>query len=391
MMQKKIAIDYGFLEDIIRIKSYDSEGKCKCANRISEELKQMGFEIKIFKDYGAPIVYAEYLVGAEKNILFYSHYDVKHEGNINDWNTDPFEPHFDNEQGRIYARGSGDDKGQVYAVIMGIKKAISKKERLQYNISLLIEGDEESGSFGLRNFSMMELVDKVYDMVIINDSHWLNDSPVIYNGCRGQLDVKLEYTVNQMKGNYHAGNYGGLYDGAARFFIPMLESALRQMDEAISEKPTTKDFFGNAVSLVYFSAGDSQRSLIPKKAVARIDVRYTKSNIVGRIENILKEFNKQYGIEYEFLQNEEGYYNLPNETYTSRVVSIIEEVTGLKTKALDYCGAYLPINKLQNIRGIKYVIPFAQSDECNHAPNENIVIANILFGIEIVEKLLTKL
>lgn len=388
MMQKKIVINYEFLEEIIRIKSYDSDGKNKCADRISDELEQIGFDVKIFKGYGAPIIYAEYVVGAEKNILFYSHYDVKPEGNINEWRTNPFEPYFNSEEGRIYARGSGDDKGQIYATIMGIKNAISKKEKIQYNISLLIEGDEESGSNGLCDFSKKELSDKFYDTVIINDSHWLNDNPVIYCGCRGQLDIKLKYTVTHMKENYHAGNYGGLYNGAARDFISILKSILQKIDIIIEQEPTTKEYFGNAASLTYISSGDEKRSLIPKKAIARIDVRYNNRNIVKSIENVLDKIARRYGIEYEFMQNEEGFFNLPDERFISKAKAIIDDVTGLNTKIIDYCGAYLPLNKLKNVCGIKYIIPFAQSDECNHSPNENIAITNLVYGIEIIEKLL---
>lgn len=67
---------------------------------------------------------------------------------------------------------------------------------------------------------------------------------------------------------------------------------------------------------------------------------------------------------------------------------ILCNVTGLDTRIVNYCGAYLPLNKMENINGIKYVIPLAQTDENNHAPNENISVDNVQFGIEIVNRIL---
>ena len=87
-MMKKTAID--LLDILVSFKSYEIEEKKKCASFIKDKLQALGFDTKIFYDYGSPIVWAEMNNNSNKNILFYLHYDVKPEGDISKWRTEPF-------------------------------------------------------------------------------------------------------------------------------------------------------------------------------------------------------------------------------------------------------------------------------------------------------------
>lgn len=388
-MQKKTAISYEFLEDIISIKSYNVDEKIKCCNRISDELSSMNFEVSVFKDYGAPIIYAEYACKAEKSVLFYMHYDVKPAGDIKAWKTDPFKLHYDEKQNKLYARGAGDDKGQIYSVIMGIKNTITSNEQLNYNIDVLIEGDEENSSPGILTFSRRELKNKKYDMVIVFDSHWLMDEPVIYLGCRGQLDITVSYDDKLMQSNCHAGNFGGIYNGAGRYLLSVMDLFLEDAQKIIDNaNGSNRDVSKNAISLTYFSTGDIHRSLIPKEAIAKIDIRYIDKKVADDIEGLLSKYTNQYRITYNVKQKEDGFFNEADSKQINMLKTILFNVTGLNARVVNYCGAYLPLNKMKSINGIKYVIPLAQADESNHAPNENISLDNIQFGTEIVNRIL---
>ena len=383
---KKIATD--FLYELLKIKSYDPVEKVRCANLIKSKLIELKFEVEVISEFGSPIVLAHLETGAESNILFYSHYDVKPEGNLKDWNTEPFTPFYNSNDNKIYARGAGDDKGQFFATIMGIESAIAIGEPLAYNITLLIEGDEESGSVGLEDFCKQKLYNKKYTAVIINDSHWLNDNPVIYCGTRGQQSVRILYNTTGMSENLHAGNYGGIEIGAARKFIIFLTKILHEIDGVINTYPTTKEIYANAVSLTNIFSGDTKRSTIPKSANAKIDIRFIDATIPQKVEDILIRAKEAYGIDYEIEQNEEDFYNAPDMPFIDKVQSIIRDVTIKEPLIKSYSGAYLPMHKLQHIVGTKYIIPFAQADEHNHAPNENISLDHISYGMDIIKYLI---
>lgn len=328
-MMQKIATKYTFLKEIISYESDNENGKNGCSKRIAEELSRMNFNVSIFRNYGAPIIYAEYGARTSGNILFYMHYDVKPIGDLEAWKTNPFELSYDVEHKKFYARGAGDDKGQIYSVIMGIKKAIESGKQLRYNIAVLIEGDEENASPWLECFSEKELKGKSYDMVIALDGHWLQDKPIICLGCRGQLDIIIRYEERSMQGNCHAGNFGGMYAGAGRHLLRILELFLEDAEIIVDEINSIEDgFFKNAISLTYFSTGDASRSLIPKDAKARIDVRYTNEKVAENIIELLEKYVNKYEIMYEIRQQEKGFYNEDKHKQVGALTSIIYSVTG---------------------------------------------------------------
>lgn len=169
---------------------------------------------------------------------------------------------------------------------MGIESAIETGEPVMYNITLLIEGDEESGSVGLEDFCRQKICNKKYAAIIINDSHWFNDNPVIYCGTRGQQSVKILYNTTGMPENLHVGNYGGIQNGVAREFIAILNKILHEIDGVIDAYPTTEEVYANAVSLTNIFSGDSKRSTIPKSAIEKIDLRFIDATIPQKVEDI---------------------------------------------------------------------------------------------------------
>ncbi|HEY5588741.1 MAG TPA: M20/M25/M40 family metallo-hydrolase, partial [Candidatus Paceibacterota bacterium] len=134
--------------ELLSIPSFNSNGINDCADYLYNQLNKIGLDVFIETEFGTPTIIARTKNQAKKNILFYSHFDVKPTGDCSLWVTSPFEPTIKDE--RIYCRGSGDAKGQVFALLKGIEKLINNNRLCSdLGISLILDGGEESGSVGL--------------------------------------------------------------------------------------------------------------------------------------------------------------------------------------------------------------------------------------------------
>jgi len=122
------------------------------AHWLVDTLKRAGLEnIELYPTAGHPVIYADYLHAPGKpTILVYGHYDVQPVDPLNLWTTPPFEPEI--RDGKLYARGATDDKGQVFIHIKAIEAILKQEGTLPVNIKLCIEGEEEIGSVNLPPF-----------------------------------------------------------------------------------------------------------------------------------------------------------------------------------------------------------------------------------------------
>ena len=158
---------------------------------------------------GHPAVYAE-MPGPEGSptVLLYAHYDVQPPGPEDEWETGPFEPVERN--GRIYGRGSADDKG---GIVMHLGAIAAHGDRLPVGVQLFLEGEEEAGSVGLE-----EILDKLSDrldpdVIVIGDGgNWDLGTPGFVSSLRGVVAVKLE--LRTLASAVHSGQYGGVVPDA---------------------------------------------------------------------------------------------------------------------------------------------------------------------------------
>ena len=201
------------LKEFLSIPSISNDPKNQadmrdCANFLRDQLKDIGFQqTKIFPTNGHPIVFGEWLGAPGKpTLLFYGHYDVQPVEPLELWRSKPFEPTI--HQGEIYARGSVDDKGQVWMNLKVIEAYLKTQGSLPINIKVLIEGEEEVGSTNLENFiySHQEMLKS--DAALISDTPMFKHGlPSIGYGLRGlayfQLDVTGSYD------DLHSGSFGG--------------------------------------------------------------------------------------------------------------------------------------------------------------------------------------
>ena len=186
----------------------------KTASWLAKHLKKIGMKkVKVMSTGGHPIVYAEWLGAKNKpTVLIYGHYDVQAPDPLNEWKTKPFEPQIKN--GNIYARGTADDKGQIFTHIKAIEALLAVDRRLPVNVKLLIEGEEEVGGPNLDKFLTKNKKLLKSDVCVISDSHSLSEKqPLIVYGLRGLVYTQIDLEV--LTKDVHSGEYGGNVPNAA--------------------------------------------------------------------------------------------------------------------------------------------------------------------------------
>ncbi len=215
------------LFDFLRIPSISSESyhdndTKACSEWLADHLKNIGMpRVEIFPTEGHPIVYAENLdAGKDKpTILIYGHYDVQPVDPLELWTTKPFEPEIRN--GKIFARGSSDDKGQVFMHVKAIEAYLKSGQQLPLNIKLLIEGEEEAGSNHLDDFILTHQELLSCDTVMISDTEWFAEGvPSLCYSLRGI--VYTEITVTGPNRDLHSGTFGGAVDNPIMVLSKMI-------------------------------------------------------------------------------------------------------------------------------------------------------------------------
>ncbi|MEF2278096.1 dipeptidase [Deinococcus sp. YIM 134068] len=209
------------LFDLLRIPSVSAdpthtEDMGRAAEFLRAKLESLGFAARVDATEhsgkaGHPVVYAERLEAPGKpTVLIYGHYDVQPEAPLSEWVTPPFEPTV--RDGRIYARGSTDDKGQAYAHIRGVELLLSQGQTegtpLPVNVKFLLEGEEEVGSPSLAAYLQAHAEELGADVIVISDgSRFAPDVPTVTYGLRGLSYVEI--LVQGANRDLHSGSYGG--------------------------------------------------------------------------------------------------------------------------------------------------------------------------------------
>ncbi len=205
------------LIEFLKIPSISSQPEhdsdtAEAAAWLVRHFKDIGIEnVRIYETEGHPIVYAEWLeAGADApTVLVYGHYDVQPVDPLDLWDTPPFEPTIKN--GKIYGRGTSDDKGQVFMHIKAVEAFMNTTGKLPLNVKFLIEGEEEAGSNHLDDFIKNNTELLKCDTVLVSDTEWFADGlPSICYALRGI--AFLEITVTGPNRDLHSGTFGGGVD-----------------------------------------------------------------------------------------------------------------------------------------------------------------------------------
>ncbi len=432
------------LIDFLKIPSVSADPKFapdvkRAAGYLKERMDEAGIDnTRICETAGHPIVYGEKLINPEwPTVLVYGHYDVQPADPLELWDSGPFEPVIketkNHPNGAIFARGSCDDKGQLYMHIKAFE-AMQKNDMLTCNMKFMIEGEEEVGSDNLEIFCKENRELLSCDVVLLSDTSIIaNDIPSITVGLRGLSYVEVEVTGPNK--DLHSGVYGGavanpinvisdmissLIDENRRITIPGFydqvvdlseeeRSALNSAPFDISEYKSDleiEDVMGekgystlertstrptldvNGIWGGYI--GEGAKTVLPAKAFAKISMRLVPNQTPDEITELFSAHFKSIapaGVKVEVRPHHGGFPAVtPTDTIEYKAAHKAMEESFSKTPIPLRSGGSIPIvSMFEEVFGVKSVLMgFGLDSDAIHSPNEHYGLFNYYKGIETI-------
>jgi acetylornithine deacetylase/succinyl-diaminopimelate desuccinylase-like protein len=426
------------LFDWLRIPSVSADSRHKAdvrkaAEFIQKKLKEAGVEhAELHETKGHPIVYAEKIIDKTKpTVLVYGHYDVQPPDPLDLWTSPPFEPVV--KDGKIFARGACDDKGQVYMHIKALE-AMTNLKQLPCNIKFMIEGEEEVGSDNLGTFVTENKEKLSADVILISDTALVSlDHPSITVGLRGLSYMEVELTGPNR--DLHSGVYGGavanpvnvlcemvasLHDKDGRVTIPGFYDEVTELNaserEALNKAPfnleeyrkdldiadvkgekgyTTLERTGTRPTLDVNGiwggyTGEGAKTVLPSKAHAKISMRLVPNQSSKKISELFTRHIKSIAPAHVKIKVIAHHGGEPAVTPTdskayAAASKAFSEVWG-KAPIPSRDGGSIPIVALfKKELGLNTVLMgFGLDSDAIHSPNEHYGVKNFLLGIETI-------
>jgi acetylornithine deacetylase/succinyl-diaminopimelate desuccinylase-like protein len=425
------------LKEFVRIPSVSSQPKHapdvkRCADWLANHLRQIGLEnVRVINTQRHPIVYADWLhAPAGPTVLVYGHYDVQPVEPLNEWLTPPFEPTVRDQN--LYGRGACDDKGQLFAHLKAIEFYLRSTRRLPVNVKCLFEGEEEIGSPNLKPFVARHRRALACDTVVMSDTRMLGaDRPAITYALRGALSLELE--VKGAPGDLHSGNYGGalhnplqalceivakLHDRSGRITIPGLYDRVRcwgtrerdymarvgpkdqeilfharaargwgERGYSLYERTTIRPAL-NVTGITGGHQGTGGKSIVPARALAKIDIRLVPDQQPAEIEQLLRAHVAE--LTPATVRSEVRTFFRTNPAVVERNHQAMRAASVAYRKGFGVSpvfvrsGGSIPVvNEFQELLGAPTILMgFALPDDSIHAPNEKFHLHNLFKGID---------
>src|SRR4051812_19646571 len=193
----------------------------RAAEFVADSLRKAGLEnVEIIPTAGHPLVYGDWLHAHGKpTVLCYGHYDVQPPDPLDEWISPPFEPEV--RDGNIYARGSADDKGQMYMHIKAVEALLATTGTLPVNLKFLIEGEEEVGGESVAKFVAENPAKLKADVALVSDTELFAEGlPTLCIGLRGLIYTEIE--ARGPSRDLPSGMYGGAAPNAVFGLIEVL-------------------------------------------------------------------------------------------------------------------------------------------------------------------------
>jgi acetylornithine deacetylase/succinyl-diaminopimelate desuccinylase-like protein len=241
-----------------------SEDVRVAAGWVAARLTAAGLEgVKIMPTGGHPVVYGEWLhAPGRPTVMIYGHFDTQPADPTDQWNSPPFEPAV--RDGRVYARGASDDKGNMLVPILAVEALMKTDGALPLNVKFFLEGQEEILSPQLTEFVAAQRDLLACDLVLSADGgQWSETEPELNIGCRGACGLQID--VQGASGDLHSGTYGGAVPNPAHALVSILDS-MRNRDGTV----LVESFYGSVRSLT-----DTERAAIA--AVPFDDTEFRRS------------------------------------------------------------------------------------------------------------------
>lgn len=426
------------LFELIRIPSISAESEHKddmlrCAERWKSLLIEAGADrADVMPTAGNPVVYGEKIIDSQKpTVLVYGHYDVMPVAPLDLWRTQPFEPVV--KDGRIWARGADDDKGQSFMQAKAFEFMV-KTGQLPCNVKFMLEGEEEIGSGSLYGFCEENKELLKADVILVSDTSMIaSDVPSITSGLRGLCYWDVE--VTGANHDLHSGIYGGavanpinmlckmiagLHDGDGHITIPGFyddvlvisdeERALMAQapfDEAAYKKEldikavygekgfSTKERTGirpclDVCGIWGGHTGEGSKTVLPSKAYAKISTRLVANQDFQKISRLFQEYFESIApdcVRVKVTPSHGGAaYVSPLEMAAYRAAEKAMTETYGKRPIPTRSGGSIPIvSGFEKILGIKSILMgFGLGSDDIHAPNENYPLQQFFKGIETI-------
>lgn len=417
-----VSADPKYTEDVLRM-----------ADAVKDSLIKAGAEnVEICPTPGFPIVYGDKIIDPSlPTVLVYGHYDVQPADPIHLWTSPPFEPVIKN--GSVYARGSADDKGQVFMHVKAFELMI-QNNMLPCNIKFMIEGEEEVGSSNLDSFLINNKEKLKADCVLVSDTSMIaNDIPSITTGLRGLSYVEVEVTGPNR--DLHSGVYGGgvanpintlcemiasLKDSDLHISIPGFYDDVIELSDgersAINSAPFDIEEYkrelkiGDAMGEKGYSTlertatrptldvngiwggytGEGAKTVLPSKAYAKISMRLVPNQSPDKITELFKKHFEAIapeGVKVEVRPHHGGWPVVtPTDSIEYQAAAAAMKTTFGKDPIPSRGGGSIPIvASFEKILGLKTVLMgFGLDTDDIHSPDEHYGVFNYLKGIETI-------
>lgn len=432
------------LLELLRIPSVSADPAfakdvAQAADVVADHLRKAGADtVEIHPTKGHPIVYAEKIIDPDlPTVLVYGHYDVQPADPIELWDSPPFEPVIKktkvHPEGAIFARGSCDDKGQMFMHVKAFQAMLASDE-LPCNVKFMIEGEEEVGSDNLEGFCRSNQAKLACDVILISDTSIINnDTPSINTGLRGLSYVEVEVTGPNR--DLHSGVYGGGVGNPVNILCEMIAKlknknnkitipgfyddvarVSRKERNAMNEAPFSLDAFKselrigavhgekNYTTLERTSIrptldvngiwggyiGEGAKTVLPSKAYAKISMRLVPNQDSDTITRLFTEYFESIAPESVKVVVKPHHGGEPVVTPTNTpeyqaAANAMEQTFG-KVPIPQRGGGSIPIVALfEEVLNVKTVLMgFGLDTDDIHSPNEHYGLFNYYRGIETI-------
>jgi acetylornithine deacetylase/succinyl-diaminopimelate desuccinylase-like protein len=404
-------------------------GVLEGAEFLIKELESAGFNARLFETRGQPVVFGE-VSAARSNaptVLFYGHYDVQPAEPLDLWASPPFEPVIRND--RVYGRGTADNKGQHLAHVFAVEAYQQTVGGPPVNVKIVLEGEEESGSPHMDAFVQAHPSLLACDCVYTADGGFdRTGRPIVCLGVRGTIGVEL--SLRTAARDVHSGNFGNLVSDPARRMAELITSmhddegrisiegfyddvrppteselelcsALPYDPDALASelglsKPLAKTpvDYGRAImfeptcTVTGISSGytgEGMKTIVPGRAIAKLDFRLVADqrppDIFTKVKSHVLAHDRE--VEVRAVGAMRPSRSSPGAAVVHTIVGAVRDARGSEPIVVPALGGSLPDAVWTQTLGVPSVIvPYANHDAANHAPNENLRLDAFFAGID---------
>ena len=414
----------------VSAKSEHNADTKRCAEWLAGQMTKIGLKTKIHPTAGHPVVVGEWRgAPGAKTVLIYGHYDVQPAEPLDLWHSPPFEPTV--RDNKIFARGSVDDKGQLYLHIKALESHLANGGKLPVNVIVLAEGEEEVGSVNLEKFIEEHAKELACDCVVISDSTMFAPGlPSILSSLRGL--AYFEINVRGPQGDLHSGIYGGavvnpamalarilatMHDTNGRVAIKGFYNDVRDWGkkarDAMKKLPFKDKHFLAEIGapalggekgfttleklwarptcevngLLSGYTGAGAKTVLPAKAMAKVSCRLVPDQDPAKIEKLMAAHVKKVApkgvtVTVEHLHGGRPWRNEPKGKFFEAARDALRDAWGKEPVVTGEGGSIPVVGDFERIlKAPVLLIGFGLPGENAHAPNEWISVENFEKGM----------